>query len=126
MQAESFIHQRLLLSKHEHHSLTNPKTSAHDNSLAINDSFRFWIFFHICVHPISNVRDASSSRAALFFIIIRPDVPLYFSICAIAERIYFGLESHTPLDANTIPVEIWFENKTKSYVFRFATSPSPR
>ena len=60
-----------------------------------------------CIQFKHYIADARSSRAALYF--TRSDVLMYFTICTIVERIYFGLESHTPLDAkNTIPVAVWF------------------
>ena len=69
--------------------------------------------------------DAWSSRAALYF--VRSNASILFTIYTTLGRIYVVLESHTPLDAkNTIPVAIWLENETSSYIFRFATSPSPR
>ena len=53
----SNMHQPLLLSKQKHPPppFTNARTSAYDNPLVIDDSFHFWMFFDICVHPISNI-----------------------------------------------------------------------
>ena len=84
------------------------------------------MFLHICVHPISNIAEQTwSSRVALY--LVSSDISMYFTIYTIVRLIYFVLELHTPLDAkNTMPVAIWFEKETRSYVFSFATSPSPR
>ena len=65
MQVESFIHQPILFSKHKHYPLTDAQTSAYDNLLAINDTLHFWIFFHICVHPISNITLQTRGAAGL-------------------------------------------------------------